>query len=960
MFEKAQRPDQNLHIKQQQEEKNGQQKKQKAGVVSSFFNFTPNNGTSDFDPIQKKETESNSSTSTNNESSKSGLPNEVNSKMESAFGTSFKDVSIHTNDKSATGLGALAYTQGKDVHFAPGQFNPNSKKGQELLGHELTHVVQQKEGRVNSPNIGDLMPSKPIKSEKQLKREELDRDYRASRTGDPTAKVQFQLKHGKEKYKSDLTQRHYNQFAKGELKQLKRNKHEAHTFRSKTNAFERQLKRDNISFGSEEYIQRAKNFFPGFDPVSPLLKADPNFQVNEDIALEQEADVMGKKAAEGNVVDVSGRSQGIQKKEDDPPANTSSETTINSTQPEEQETQSENELANNESNPSTTTSFSSDIYIVKNDASIRDDTEAHAVLEGNPKIPQWTKVVILETSTDNKRYKTQKHDDVNSVWWTSISNCKETTNANDADSYTAFYNDIAVLSAPGQTESNINIEVNKKYIIVSKLECQAGNYTLVRKEGEAENSGWVNGKNFTYNFHKGAKVTRQEELKKYKIWLEARLAEAKEKPSDDQISFIQGILYQSEVIAENIGKETPEYPNTETLNKTPSFSESENTAKGISIPHELIGTLRQFIEITELKPVEEAESTTTEATAPATGQESPTSEVTATETPTLTNNTESVTENTTTENRIVGGSRHSNIDWNTRLKVPQYRTQSDNLAYPEGTCNVTTFSMTMERIGNNRSNIISAIDEKLKEGVESPDLKELWESKTKAYLENENTKGSKSLRNNQGGLSGKEDELSKKFKDIAQMEDLVDFYLYLKSISRYSLVSSSINTKSVLENLDESTSNDSVIIKYSWNNKVRNKIKETLDNGGAVALSIRHKSNQSSDGSHIISVQSIESDGLVVDDPYGGHASDYLRKSGQTGDLFAGKNKTIANRNGLEFKNKKHLNANETNYNNRDFTAEAAQNLEADESRGGSVKLPFSLINNSDKSFINYIAIYEK
>ena len=42
----------------------------------------------------------------------------------------------------------LAYTQGTDIHFAPGQFKPDTSAGQQLLGHELTHVIQQAEGRV--------------------------------------------------------------------------------------------------------------------------------------------------------------------------------------------------------------------------------------------------------------------------------------------------------------------------------------------------------------------------------------------------------------------------------------------------------------------------------------------------------------------------------------------------------------------------------------------------------------------------------------------------------------------------------------------------------------------------------------------------------------------------------------------------------------------------------------------
>jgi len=47
-------------------------------------------------------------------------------------------------------LGAQAYTQGTDIHFAPGQYQPSSQGGQELLGHELAHVVQQADGRVKA------------------------------------------------------------------------------------------------------------------------------------------------------------------------------------------------------------------------------------------------------------------------------------------------------------------------------------------------------------------------------------------------------------------------------------------------------------------------------------------------------------------------------------------------------------------------------------------------------------------------------------------------------------------------------------------------------------------------------------------------------------------------------------------------------------------------------------------
>lgn len=78
------------------------------------------------------------------------LPAAVRQKMESFFGASFGDVRVHVGPH-ASAIGALAFTQGTHIHFAPGQYNPSSPQGQQLLGHELTHVVQQRAGRVRNP-----------------------------------------------------------------------------------------------------------------------------------------------------------------------------------------------------------------------------------------------------------------------------------------------------------------------------------------------------------------------------------------------------------------------------------------------------------------------------------------------------------------------------------------------------------------------------------------------------------------------------------------------------------------------------------------------------------------------------------------------------------------------------------------------------------------------------------------
>jgi hypothetical protein len=78
------------------------------------------------------------------------MPAAVQAKMEGALGADFSNVRIHQGPE-AQSIGALAYAQGTNLHFAPGQYDPGSQRGQELLGHELVHVVQQAQGRVSAP-----------------------------------------------------------------------------------------------------------------------------------------------------------------------------------------------------------------------------------------------------------------------------------------------------------------------------------------------------------------------------------------------------------------------------------------------------------------------------------------------------------------------------------------------------------------------------------------------------------------------------------------------------------------------------------------------------------------------------------------------------------------------------------------------------------------------------------------
>lgn len=71
---------------------------------------------------------------------RTGLPDTLKSGIELLSGMSLDNVRVHTNSSKPAALQALAYTQGTDIHIAPGQ--------ERHLPHEAWHVVQQAQGRV--------------------------------------------------------------------------------------------------------------------------------------------------------------------------------------------------------------------------------------------------------------------------------------------------------------------------------------------------------------------------------------------------------------------------------------------------------------------------------------------------------------------------------------------------------------------------------------------------------------------------------------------------------------------------------------------------------------------------------------------------------------------------------------------------------------------------------------------
>ena len=79
-----------------------------------------------------------------------GMPARLRAQVEDGFAADFSDVRVRMESAHARAFKALAFTQGSEIHVAPGHWAPDTVKGQKLLGHELAHVLQQRAGRVRA------------------------------------------------------------------------------------------------------------------------------------------------------------------------------------------------------------------------------------------------------------------------------------------------------------------------------------------------------------------------------------------------------------------------------------------------------------------------------------------------------------------------------------------------------------------------------------------------------------------------------------------------------------------------------------------------------------------------------------------------------------------------------------------------------------------------------------------
>ena len=88
------------------------------------------------------------------------IKDSVRGQLEQGFGADFSGVRVHTDSKSDElnqSIQARAFTTGQDIFFRQGAYDTSSKQGQQLLAHELTHVVQQSGGAVQAKSEVNLV-----------------------------------------------------------------------------------------------------------------------------------------------------------------------------------------------------------------------------------------------------------------------------------------------------------------------------------------------------------------------------------------------------------------------------------------------------------------------------------------------------------------------------------------------------------------------------------------------------------------------------------------------------------------------------------------------------------------------------------------------------------------------------------------------------------------------------------
>lgn len=322
-------------------------------------------------------------------------------------------------------------------------------------------------------------------------------------------------------------------------------------------------------------------------------------------------------------------------------------------------------------------------------------------------------------------------------------------------------------------------------------------------------------------------VERMEAIQRLNTWLEAQ---------QNRLSTVSVMLQSAEAhgVLQAVETTWAQYQRSGyffDLPTTPS-RQFNRTGAGIFLPTELASNIRPFIEKTETVGSAKAESSA------------------------------------------------AGIDWNTRLGIPEYRSQSDNLVAPEASCNVTTLAMILERMGIGRDDVLAALEQRMGiQMLDNPESREEnWLDSTLSYLNRQMRASApyQRVRGEASMASSERSAIAEEYQGNAQMEDLLDMLLYKMGQSRTSVISEPDNILAELTP-NRPTPTSEKIWDTNWG-RLAPMVRECLENGGGAALSFKHKGNRSS-ATHIVSILTVEEDGFTIDDPYGDIREDYNRRS---------------------------------------------------------------------------------
>ncbi|AFY99508.1 DUF4157 domain-containing protein [Calothrix sp. PCC 6303] len=219
--------------------------------------------------------------------------------MGQSMGADFSGVRVHTDtqsDQLNQSIQAKAFTTGQDVFFRQGAYEPGSPGGQELIVHELTHVVQQGGGAVRRSSLPPQpLPQYPATAIPSASASDLPLQVKGAKTDDrPDSSVEQHpnktgmpdaLKAGGESlsgHSLDDVRVHYNSAKPAQLQAL--------AYTQGTEIYVAPGQEKHLPHEMWHVVQQAEG------RVKPTMQLQDGVAINNDKGLEYEADVMGAKA----------------------------------------------------------------------------------------------------------------------------------------------------------------------------------------------------------------------------------------------------------------------------------------------------------------------------------------------------------------------------------------------------------------------------------------------------------------------------------------------------------------------------------------------------------------------------------------------------------------------------------------------------------------------------------------